>query len=487
MENTDNGKRDTEGTVWKYFDRIQGDKVVWMIVLLLMMLSVLVIFGSSSRLALQEHTDRIRIISDQSVTVIMGLLLIVLCYVWRWPKVVKWFSSLGFIVSFTMLLILVAHLDLGFIKAAEVNHSWRILKIMDKVQFHVYEFVKVAMVMYVSWAIDTHKGEGFGLTRRLRSINLYIKKKDGSKKQIFEWLEKPAWEQALYIYLPVVVCVAMTMPGSNSSALFLAILMFVTLIIGGMPMKRLILVGLGFAAIVGIALGIYRVSGAKVGRIDTLLSRIGPKPGIERYYEVKDSLKLLPAKSPKHAALRKELEDIQAKIQQPLSAEIAIHDGGLIGKGPGGSTQQYVVPIMYGDYMYAFILEEYGIWGGAIVLLLYFSLLARGSMIARNLDGRFEQIATGGLVLLISGQAFMHMMINVGIGPLTGQTLPLLSHGKGAFLMMSLAFGLILYFSRLARENMAKDAARVEEEKEMQNSLDDLDRFNNDMIDNDLQ
>ena len=150
------------------------------------------------------------------------------------------------------------------------------------------------------------------------------------------------------------------------------------------------------------------------------------------------------------------------RIRQPESAKLAVKEGGLIGKGPGNSTQKYSVYAIFSDYIYSFIIEEYGLIGGIIVLMLYVSLLARGSLIVELCDSCFAKIAVAGLVLLITGQAFMHMMINVNLGPLTGQTLPMVSHGSSSFLSFSVAFGVLLSISRLARKNMDAKMAEME-------------------------
>ena len=115
---------------------------------------------------------------------------------------------------------------------------------------------------------------------------------------------------------------------------------------------------------------------------------------------------------------------------------------------------RYVVPIMFEDYMFSFIVEEYGLIGGILVIILYISLLARGSLIVRNCDNLFAKTAVAGLVILITGQAMMHIMINCDLGPLTGQTLPMISHGKSSFLMFCLAFGIILSISRMAKKKI---------------------------------
>ena len=163
-----------------------------------------------------------------------------------------------------------------------------------------------------------------------------------------------------------------------------------------------------------------------------------------------EQLKELPAKSA-------EWYKVRDAIKQPYTARIAIHEGGLLGKGSGNSTQKYVVTHIYSDYMFSFLVEEYGLIGGILVILLYVSLLARGSMIARLCTNEFAKIAVGGLSILITGQAFMHMFVNVGIGPMTGQTLPLISDGSFAFLVFCCAFGIILSISRMARNKIREE------------------------------
>ena len=171
-------------------------------------------------------------------------------------------------------------------------------------------------------------------------------------------------------------------------------------------------------------------------------------------YDV-EQLKSVPEKSAKWY-------EIRDAIKQPYTAKIAIHEGGTFGKGSGNSTQKYVVSHIYSDYMYSFIIEEYGLLGGIIILILFVSLLARGSTIARLCNNEFAQIAVGGLSLMISCQAFMHIMVNVDIGPMTGQTLPLISDGRFAFIMFCIAFGIILSISRIARNQIRKEEEEAE-------------------------
>ncbi len=115
--------------------------------------------------------------------------------------------------------------------------------------------------------------------------------------------------------------------------------------------------------------------------------------------------------------------------------------------------------------MYSFIVEEYGFLGGLLILVLYVSLLARSSIIARLCGNGFAKIAVGGLAFLITGQAFMHIAVNVDLMPMTGQTLPLISDGASAFLMSCSAFGIILSISRMAKQKIQTVEEQTDNDK----------------------
>ena len=181
-----------------------------------------------------------------------------------------------------------------------------------------------------------------------------------------------------------------------------------------------------------------------------------------------------------------EFYEILDEIMQPYSAKIAVHEGKILGKGSGNSTQKYVVSNIYGDYMFSFLVEEYGLLGGILVIFLYVSLLARGSTIARLCSNEYAKIAVGGLSVLITGQAFMHMFVNVDIGPMTGQTLPLISHGSFAFLVFCIAFGVILAISRMASKRIREEEEAAipiydSSKDDIQASMDILEQIDGDL------
>lgn len=438
----DNGFKKTEAqkkSLWGIIDSIEGDKVIWIIVLLLILISVLAIFSSTPLLS---DDSRIEIMKSHGGVAIFGLAMIFVMY--RFINkigIYRVLSQLGFIVSFIMLLILDLRLDLGFIKAGNFNSAWRTLAVFG-VQVHVFEITKVAMVMYLAWALHAYKQDCDAMEEGRQSTTFSLVN-NLSKKEHLKFLKKPLWKRILYIYGPSLLICGMIAPGSNSSAIFMAIILIGTMLIGGIPFKDLLLPGV---CLVGIAFGLAGIHKATDGefmpRLETFFNRLEAdydtetlddlKPGTQEFYNALD------------------------KIRQPYGAKVAVHEGGLLGKGSGNSTQKYSVTHIYSDYMFSFLIEEYGLIGGIIIVLLYISLIARSSMIARLCGNLFAKIAVGGLAFLITGQAFMHMLVNVDLMPMTGQTLPLISDGANAFIMSCLAFGIILSISRMAKKKVQK-------------------------------
>jgi cell division protein FtsW len=135
----------------------------------------------------------------------------------------------------------------------------------------------------------------------------------------------------------------------------------------------------------------------------------------------------------------------------PFQAEqsyIAIATGGVVGKGPGKSDQRNFLPHSYSDFIYAIILEEYGLIGGVSVLFLYLALLYRGVVTTARSDRPFGGLLSAGLTFSLVLQAMINMGVAVGLGPITGQPLPLLSMGGTSLLFTGISLGIILSVSR---------------------------------------
>lgn len=151
------------------------------------------------------------------------------------------------------------------------------------------------------------------------------------------------------------------------------------------------------------------------------------------------------------------------KSFQANQAKIAIATGGIFGKGPGNSTQRNFLPHPYSDFVYALIIEEYGLIGGTILVLLYLMLLYRCILIVTLSPKAFGALLAAGLSFSLTIQAFANMAVAVGLGPVTGVPLPLVSMGGTSILFTSVAFGIILSVSRDIEEK--KNSKYINEDK----------------------
>ena len=253
--------------------------------------------------------------------------------------------------------------------------------------------------------------------------------------------------------------------------------MFATILIGGISFKDVIKVIMLLIVAFGVLFGIYSMVGKENARNIPILNRFSTIEGrFERFFSGDREETLDELRKTDYGAFIEKVDD----LRQPEGAKLAIHEGGLIGKGAGKSTQKYAVPLIFSDFMYSFIIEEFGLVTGIVLIILYVSLLARGSIIVRSCDNEFAKTAVAGLTLLISGQAMMHMYINAGLWPLTGQTLPMISHGNTSFVAFSIAFGVLLSISKMAKKKVEMEAEIagplvVQTDDEIRAGLDDLD------------
>ncbi|MXV52775.1 FtsW/RodA/SpoVE family cell cycle protein [Pedobacter sp. HMF7647] len=152
------------------------------------------------------------------------------------------------------------------------------------------------------------------------------------------------------------------------------------------------------------------------------------------------------------------------KSFQANQSKIAIATGGIMGKGPGNSTQRNFLPHPYSDFVYALIIEEYGLVGGLALVVLYLLFLWRCILIVTQSPKAFGALLAAGLSFSLTIQAFANMAVAVGLGPVTGVPLPLVSMGGTSILFTSVAFGIILSVSRDIDEKKA-DSTTSDKEK----------------------
>ena len=444
-------------------DWLEGDRIIWIIVFAIIMFSIVGMASSTSLLAKLNSASRFDYAIQQVYISFGGLVLIWLICKFGRVGILKFLSRLGFIGSALLLILLDSHFQgIPFLTPVETqpgSGTWRTI-IMFGVPVMVYEVVKVAMVMYLAWALQTLKQKETQLADKLAA---------------FGWLRFLSTEEGkvmFYVGAPMVIVFLLELAGSNSSAIFLGLVMGFTVIVGKMKFKYIFHLILAGVIALGLVFGMQKITGWKfLTRVTTAISRVSDFHG--------DPVKELHKHEPGTLAFQRILDS----SKQVTSAKVAVSTGGLLGKGPGKSTQRYIVSVMYEDYMFSFIIEEYGLLGGMLILMLYGTLLARGSIIVRNCDTVFARCTVAGLVALISCQALLHILVNVDHIPMTGQNLTMISHGNSSFLCFCIAFGVILSISRMAKKKIARETANEmknapfgtgDETSDSLNDLDDL-------------
>jgi cell division protein FtsW len=241
-------------------------------------------------------------------------------------------------------------------------------------------------------------------------------------------------ESILPLWMPVFLVLILILPANFSTAAILFVLINILVFIGGYPIKYLgIIMGMGIIALVFFVLVAKAFPDAMPNRIDTWMNRI------ENFANG---------------------EDTEADYQIE-KAKIAIASGGISGLGPGKSIQKNFLPQSSSDFIYAIIIEEYGLIGGLFLLLMYSWLLFRIIIVSQKSDTVFGKLLVLGVGLPIVFQALINMAVAVELFPVTGQTLPLISSGGTSIWMTCLAIGIVLSVS--AKREELKEQQGVEE------------------------
>jgi cell division protein FtsW len=241
--------------------------------------------------------------------------------------------------------------------------------------------------------------------------------------------------------LPVIIVCVLILPANLSTALMIFVVSIILMFIGRISIKHLSLLGLvGIAGMVlFILLAPYLHLG---GRLKTWQNRI------ENYIS----------------------GDEDENNFQAEQSKIAIATGGVLGKGPGNSTERNFLPHPYSDFIYAIIIEEYGLIGGIVVIILYLVLLYRAGVIVRKCDRTFPAFLVIGLAVSMVFQAMINMAVAVNIFPVTGQTLPFISMGGSSLLFSGTTFGIILSVSKSIAEPEKENSKKEDKDTADENT-----------------
>lgn len=375
----------------------KGDKAIWIIYLFLCLISIVEVFSASSTLTYKsgDHWG--------PITNHLTLLMIGTIAVWIVHNIpCRWFKT--FIV---LLPISWAMLIAVFILGSLTNGARRWID-LGFIQFQPSEVAKMGAIITVAFILSRMQEE------------------DGANKKAFK-----------YICIITVITCGMIVTENLSTAVLLAGSIFLLMFVGRVPFKQLgMLAGIGIACIlIGVA------------TIKYVPGEAWDKIGLHRMVTWQNRLNNHFDESEIPAA--KFDIDNDAQIAH---ANIAIASSNIVGKGPGNSVQRDFLSQAFSDFIYAIIIEELGLVGGAFVAALYILLLMRIGKIARNCDKSYYVFLITGIGILLVMQATFNMLVAVGIMPVTGQPLPLISKGGTATLINSVYIGIILSISRYVND-----------------------------------
>ena len=406
--------------------QLKGDKIIWLIVAFLAMVSVLAFYSSSSFLVrgAENSLSKVSIFLEQIKSVIFGLVILFICYFMP----LKVYRALSFFF-FGLCIVMLIMLYIPGLQA-KVNGAVRGIKIMGKT-LQVFEFVKVGTILFIASVLERYES------------------KISTWKGYF-----------LYLILPIAVVCLLIIPNSFSSTLLIAGVSFMILFFMEVKGKFLIATIAAGVAVIGILFLSYKgLQGLGVDDskgIMKMFNRFGTVENRIKTFlsekETEDTMDITQLSS-------EELAEKDKKERQSQNAKVAISEGKILGKGPGHSTQRFSLSMAFSDFVFASIVEEYGLAGGFLVIAAYLILLFRGIALASRCSTPFSSAAVIGISFMLVFQAFLHIMVNVGLLPVTGHTLPLVSHGGTAYIVLCGAFGILLSISKTIEKQDAEKAA----------------------------
>ncbi len=377
----------------KVFINFKGDRVIWIVVIILLLVSILSVYSSSGALALRKGGNTEYFLIKQSMFLLFGFALMFITHLIRFT----YYSRISQILLFISIPLLVLTLFMGTINDAS---RWLYLP-GTSITFQSSDLAKLALIMYVARM----------LTLKQEKIN--------DLKEAF-----------IPVLFPILIVCGLIFPANFSTAAILFSTCLVLMFIGRINLKyilSLILIGIVCCAIYIV----IAINSDSKGRVGTWKHRI------------------------EHFTKNTQDEGGEGNYQV-VQAKIAIATGGILGKKPGRSTQRFYLPHPYSDFIFAFIIEEYGLAGGSVIVLLYLILLFRGVHVATKTTSTFGMLLAIGCCLSLVFQALINMAVAVNLLPVTGQPLPLVSMGGTSILFTSISIGIILSVSREAEEENKK-------------------------------
>jgi cell division protein FtsW len=383
-------------------DKTRGDKVIWAIVIVLSLVSLLVVYSATNSLAYKLYKGNTLVyLFKQIVFISLGIIIVYFAHRVNYTI----YSRVAKMLFYISIVLLIYTLFFG----AKINDGSRWIKLpIINLTIQTSDIAKLALFMYLS--------------------RLLSKKQD---------VIKDFKKGFLPMMMPIVIICGLIAPANLSTALLTGATSMLLLFIGRVSFKHIALVGAAVMVpvfiLIAIAGAYYDKAEGKTKELPAVLSAGRIPTWIKR---VQDFMYAAKSEAP-------------YQVQQ---AKIAVAKGGLFGLGPGNSEQRNFLPHPYSDYIYAIIIEEYGLVGASIIVFIYMVFLLRSIRLFKKCPYAFGAFLALALSFTLVIQAMTNMAVNVGLFPVTGVTLPLVSMGGSSFLFTCLAIGIILSVARNVEE-----------------------------------
>ena len=383
------------------FEKLKGDKTIWIIVSCLSLLSILAVYSSTGTLAYKYQAGNTEYYVAKHIALLLfGLGAMYICHLVDY----RLYSKLGVLMLWLSVPLLIITLFFG----TDLNEAKRWITLPGiNVSFQTSDLAKLALIIYLA---------------RVISI----------KQAVIDDFR----EAFVPIILPIAIVCLLIMPADFSSAVILFITCLILMFIGRINWKHMLgLTGLiSLGGIIGLVVLLNIPTEYLPGRMPTWKTRIESFMAGDK--------------------------EVSYQVAQ---SKIAIAKGGLMGQGPGKSSQRNFLPHPYSDFIYAIIIEEYGFLGGFVVLFLYMALLFRSVKIVVKCPKAFGAFLAFGLSLSLVLQAMTNMAVSVNLLPVTGLTLPFVSMGGTSLLFTSISIGILLSVSRHVEGLKAEEKLKQKE------------------------
>ena len=369
------------------FDNIKGDRIIWAIAALLAIFSFLPVYSAASNLAyIGSGSNTFSYFIKHFVHLFLGFSIIY--GVHKIPY--RYFKGLSMVMIPVVLILLIITMLQGATIGGANASRWIRVPIVG-FTFQPSTLAALVLMVYVARYLSKIKDETISFR-----------------------------ESVLPLWLPVFIVLALILPANFSTAALIFSMVILLTFVGGYPLKYLsIIIGSGVVVLALFVLTAKAFPDLMPNRVDTWTSRIS-------------------------SFVDSEVTEEDYQIEK---AKIAIATGGVQGLGPGKSIQKNFLPQSSSDFIFAIIIEEYGLIGGILLLILYLWLLFRIVIVAQKSDSVFGKLLAIGVGIPVIFQALVNMGVAVQLFPVTGQTLPLISSGGTSIWVTCLALGVVLSVS----------------------------------------